>query len=213
MATKCWCYRQKNHGKFGIRPSMKYVPPLFMVALLALACNSPQYTPKPTGYNRIEFPAKKYQTFNSKSPYSFDFPVYANMYPDSADKQEPDWYNLTFPNFNARLHISYYRIASQQEFNTLMEDSRKLAFKHTVKATGIDEGIISLPEKKVYGVFYTIEGNTASAAQFYLTDSNKNYLRGALYFNEAPKIDSVLPVINFLRIDLDRMIQTFRWKN
>jgi gliding motility-associated lipoprotein GldD len=93
-----------------------------------------------------------------------------------------------------------------------MEDSRKLAFKHTVKATRIDEGIINIPKKKVYGVFYTIEGNTASAAQFYLTDSAKHYLRGALYFNEAPKIDSVLPIINFLRRDLDKMIQTFKWK-
>ena len=135
------------------------------------------------------------------------------MYPDSTDSSQPNWYNLTFPTFNARLHISYYPITTRKEFDILMEDSRKLAYKHTVKATGIDEGIINLPEKEVYGVFYTIEGNTASAAQFYLTDSNKNYLRGALYFNEAPKIDSVLPVINFLRKDLDQMIKTFHWKN
>lgn len=192
---------------------MKRIAPIFMLALCAFACNSPEYTPKPTGYNRIEFPVKKYQPFVSKSPYSFDFPVYANMYADSTDSSQPNWYNLTFPSFNARLHISYYPITSKKEFNVLMEDSRKLAYKHTVKATGIDEGIIKLPEKKVYGVFYTIEGNTASAAQFYLTDSNKNYLRGALYFNEAPKIDSVLPVINFIRKDLDQMIKTFRWKN
>ena len=192
---------------------MKRIAPIFMLALCALACNSPGYTPKPTSYNRIEFPVKKYRPFVSKSPYSFDFPVYANMYADSTDSSQPNWYNLTFPSFNARLHISYYPITSKKEFNVLMEDSRKLAYKHTVKATGIDEGIIKLPEKKVYGVFYTIEGNTASAAQFYLTDSNKNYLRGALYFNEAPKIDSVLPVINFIRKDLDQMIKTFRWKN
>jgi gliding motility-associated lipoprotein GldD len=193
---------------------MKAISSLFIMAILALACNSgADYTPKPIGYNRIEFPAKKYQPFISNSPYSFDFPVYANMYADSTDIHQPDWYNLTFGTFNARLHISYYHITSKKEFNVLMEDSRKLAFKHTVKATGIDEGIINLPKKKVYGVFYTIEGNTASAAQFYLTDSNKNYLRGALYFNEAPKIDSVLPVINFLRKDLDHMIKTFQWKN
>ena len=192
---------------------MKGTAPIFMLSLWALACNNPEYTPKPTAYNRIEFPSKKYKHFVSQSPYTFDFPVYANMYPDSTDSSQPNWYNLTFPTFNARLHISYYPITSRKEFNILMEDSRKLAYKHTVKATGIDEGIINLPKKEVYGVFYTIEGNTASAAQFYLTDSNKNYLRGALYFNEAPKIDSVLPVINFLRKDLDQMIKTFHWKN
>ncbi len=193
--------------------NMKNLALIVAIALLAAACNqTPDYTPKPTGYNRIEFPQKKYHAFISQSPYTFDFPAYAKMYVDSTDRQKPDWYNLTFPQFNARLHISYYHIASKQEFDNLMEDSRKLAFKHTVKATGIDEGIINIPENNVYGVFYTIEGNTASAAQFYLTDSSKHYLRGALYFNEAPKIDSVLPVINFLRRDLDKMIKTFKWK-
>ncbi|TAE38233.1 MAG: gliding motility lipoprotein GldD [Sphingobacteriales bacterium] len=192
---------------------MKYLFFLFNTSLLAIACNSnPDYSPKPSGYSRIEFPAKKYQTFLSQSPFTFDFPAYAKMYSDSTSRAKPDWYNLTFPQFNARLHISYYPITSKQEFDILMEDSRKLAFKHTVKATGIDEGIINIPEKKVYGIFYTIDGNTASAAQFYLTDSNKHYLRGALYFNEAPKIDSVLPVINFIRVDLDKMIKTFKWK-
>lgn len=192
---------------------MKNLALIFALAILALACNQTRdYTPKPTSYNRIEFPKKQYQPFISKSPYTFNFPTYAKMYADSTDRQQADWYNLTFPQFNARLHISYYHIASKQEFNNLMDDSRKLAFKHTVKATGIDEGMINIPEKKVYGIFYTIEGNTASAAQFYLTDSAKHYLRGALYFNEAPKIDSVLPVINFLRVDLDKMIKTFKWK-
>lgn len=192
---------------------MKYLFFLFSFALLTIACNNnPDYTPRPRGYSRIIFPEKKYQTFAQQSPYSFDFPVYAKMYADSTSRLRANWYNLTFPQFNARLHISYYPITSKQEFAILMEDSRKLAFKHTVKATGIDEGIINIPEKKVYGIFYTIDGNTASAAQFYLTDSNKHYLRGALYFNEAPKIDSVLPVINFIRVDLDKMIKTFKWK-
>jgi len=191
---------------------MKYLIVLFNLVLLTACNNTAEYTPKPSGYNRIEFPVKKYQPFSNSSPFSFDFPLYAKMYPDSTSRLKPNWYNLTFPQFNARLHISYYTIKSKQEFDMLMEDSRKLAFKHTVKATSIDEGVINIPEKKVYGIFYTIEGNTASAAQFYLTDSSKHYLRGALYFNEAPKIDSIAPIINFIRIDLDKMIKTFKWR-
>lgn len=186
---------------------------LLVITILGIACNTDTYTPKPMGFYRLEFPAKKYQTFKSNSPYSFEYPVYTQMYKDSSYNSKENWYNLAFNSFNARLHISYYPIKSKLEFNTLVEDSRKLAFKHTVKATSIDEGIIHIPENKVYGIFYTIEGNTASAAQFFLTDSNQHYLRGALYFNEAPKIDSVLPVINFIRKDLDRMIKTFKWKN
>ena len=94
-----------------------------------------------------------------------------------------------------------------------MEDSRKLAFKHTVKATGIDEGTIKIPRNNVYGIFYSIEGNTASSSQFILTDSTKNFLRGALYFNEKPQEDSIQPIVNFIKTDIDRMIKTLKWHN
>ena len=135
------------------------------------------------------------------------------MYLDSADGNQPNWYNLTYPQFNGRLHISYYQIKTKQEFNNLVEDSRKLAFKHTVKATGIDEGVISSPQNNVHGIYYTIDGNTASSTQFFLTDSTKNFLRGALYFNEKPQADSIEPVIKFIKTDIDKLIKTLKWKN
>ena len=134
------------------------------------------------------------------------------MYPDSSKNAKSNWYNLTFPAFNARLHISYYPIRSREDFIQLAEDSRKLAFKHTVKATGIDEALITNKQDKVYGIYYTISGNTASANQFFLTDSTSHYLRAALYFNEKPQQDSIQPVIDFIKKDMDKMIKTFKWK-
>lgn len=193
---------------------MKYLFFLLFITLFATACTqTADYAPKPRGYFRLEFPPKEYQTFDSNPNYSFAYPKYAKMYLDSLNGNQPNWYNLAFPQFNARLHISYYNISSTKEFNELVEDSRKLAFKHTVKATGIDEGLIEEKEHNVYGVFYAIEGNTASSTQFFLTDSNKNYLRAALYFNEKPQADSIQPVVSFLKKDLDQMIKTFKWKN
>ena len=192
---------------------MKYCFYLFCLALAISSCaNSSDYSPKPRGYFRIEYPKKNYQSFKENSHYSFDYPVYAKMYADSADDQRPNWYNLTFPQFNAQLHISYYEFNSKEEFNKLVEDARKLAFKHTVKATGIDEGRINIPEKKVFGIYYTITGNTASSTQFILTDSTKNFLRAALYFNEKPQEDSIQPIIDFIKVDIDRMIKTFKWQ-
>jgi gliding motility-associated lipoprotein GldD len=118
---------------------------------------------------------------------------------------------MAFPQYNSRLHISYQPISSQKVFDELVEDARKLAFKHTVKATAIDEAYISYPDRKVYGTLYTIKGNTASAIQFYLTDSSRNYLRAALYFNELPRQDSIQPVLDFIRKDIDVMIKSFKW--
>ena len=181
--------------------------------LFASCKSSSDYAPKPRGYFKIDFPKKHYTSFTNITPYSFDYPYYAKMYLDSTERGRPYWYNLTYPQFNARIHLSYYPINSEADFNELIEDSRKLAFKHTVKATGIDEGTIRIPENNVYGIYYTIAGNTASSTQFLLTDSTKNFLRGALYFNEKPQADSIQPVVDFIKKDIDRLIKTLRWKN
>ena len=60
-------------------------------------------------------------------------------------------------------------------------------------------------------MLYELEGNTASAVQFFLTDSTENYLRGALYFNVKTNRDSLQPVIDFLRIDINKFIKSFEW--
>lgn len=188
----------------------------FVLVLLTLisgctSCNH-DYSPKPRGYFRIEFPQKTYRYYTGPCPYTFQYPAYAEVVKDSSKDAQPCWQNIDFPRFNGKIHLSYHAVTSQKVFNELVEDSRTFAFKHTVKATGIDEGHISFPDRKVYGIYYNIEGNTASSVQFFLTDSTRNYLRGALYFNEAPRIDSIKPVLDFIKKDIDVMIRSFRWK-
>lgn len=193
---------------------MKHIFFICFLSIIIVSCSSSSdYAPKPRGYFKIDFPKKNYTSFTGLTPYTFDYPVYAKMYLDSTERGRPFWYNLTYPQFNARVHLSYYPINSKSDFNELVEDSRKLAFKHTVKATGIDEGTIKIPEHKVYGVYYTIAGNTASSTQFLLTDSTKNFLRGALYFNEKPQADSIQPVVDFIKADIDKMIKSLKWNN
>lgn len=180
--------------------------------LLFSACGN-DYSPKPRGYFRIEFPQKAYQKYDSVCPYTFDYPKYAKILKDESRDAKPCWNDLIFPQFNGRIHLSYQPITSEKVFNALTEDARTFAFKHTVKATAIDEGRISYPDRKVYGIYYSIKGNTASSIQFYLTDSTKHYLRGALYFNEAPRLDSIQPVLDFMEKDIDVLIKSFRWKS
>jgi gliding motility-associated lipoprotein GldD len=185
---------------------------LGMILLLA-ACAGDEYSPKPRGYYRIKLPKKVYRNFDQDCAYSFDYPVYADMLRDSSMDTRPCWYNLSFPQFNGRLHLTYYDVVSAGEFAGLVEDARTFAFKHTVKANAIDQKLINYPEKRVYGIYYAIEGNTASSVQFFLTDSVKHYFRAALYFNERPQYDSIQPVVDFIKKDIDRMIGTFKWKN
>jgi gliding motility-associated lipoprotein GldD len=202
----------------GIAPMRIYG--LILIALLLAACNgNHDYSPKPRGYYRIVFPKKEYQQFNGPYPFTFLYPKYAvienDKTPQTKDKKLINMQyllNMQFPQFKGTLHLSYESITSKQVFNELTEDARTFAFKHTVKATSIDQGIIRIPQNNVYGIYYTIDGNAASSAQFFLTDSTHNYIRGALYFNTEPKLDSIQPVLDFVKKDMNVMIKSFRWK-
>ncbi|GAC1303703.1 MAG: gliding motility lipoprotein GldD [Mucilaginibacter sp.] len=188
---------------------MIWIPALL---LFASCSGNHDYSPKPRGYFRIDFPKKEYQTYEGGCPFTFEYPKYAVIEPDKAAKAKPCWLNMQFPQFDGTLHLSYEHILSKKEFNELIEDAHKLSFKHTVKASSIDQGSIRYPDRKVYGIYYSIEGNAASSIQFYLTDSTRNYIRGALYFNTEPRLDSIQPVLTFVKKDVDMMIKSLRWK-
>lgn len=190
---------------------MKWLYALILTAFLA-GCGNHDYSPKPRGYFRIKFPAKAYQDYGGGCPFTFQYPAYARIEPDTKPDAKPCWINVQFPDFNGTLHLSYENIDSKAKFNELVEDARTFAFKHTVKATSIDQGMIAYPDRKVYGIYYTIDGNAASSAQFFLTDSTRHYIRAALYFRSEPRLDSIQPVLDFVKKDMDVMIHSFRWK-
>ncbi|MEI6455496.1 MAG: gliding motility lipoprotein GldD [bacterium] len=183
---------------------------LFLVTLLS-SCGS-DYVPKPRGYYRIDFPKHEYQVFDSSFPYTFEYPVYARILRDSSNISEPYWLNIVYPSFHAQLHLSYKGV--KNNLANYLEDARKLVNKHIPKANAILQREYLDPQHRVYGLVYDIKGSdAASTCQFYLTDSVTNFVRGALYFNLVPNNDSLSPVIDFLKTDLEHMIATFRWKN
>lgn len=192
---------------------MKYLYAIFGMLLL-LSCGSRErvHTPKPRGFFKIDFPQKTYQKYNDNAPFSFEYPSYAKVVQDSSKGASKYWKNVVFPQFKGRIHLSYQSIDNPKEFKELLEDAHSFAFKHTIRAESIDEAVISDKERNVYGVYYIIEGNPASWLQFYLTDSTHHYLRGALYFWDKPRIDSIKPVLDFVRSDVNRLIKTLKWK-
>jgi len=186
---------------------------ILALALLLLSsfCCKRHYTPKPSGYLRIDFPEKAYQIYNSSCPFTFEYPLYGIIIPDSSKISEPCWMNIEFPQFGGKIHISYKPV--RNNVNIYIEDSRTLAYKHTVKADAIRETLYTDDEKKVYGLLYEISGDAASSIQFYLTDSIRHFLRGSLYFNVQPNADSLAPVIDFFMEDIMHLVETLEWKN
>jgi gliding motility-associated lipoprotein GldD len=93
----------------------------------------------------------------------------------------------------------------------LIEDAYGFAAKHEMKASALRRTLVSDSLRKVYGIVYDIEGDAASNAQFFLTDSTNHFLRGALYFFNPPNPDSIAPVLSFVRGDINRIAQTLQW--
>jgi gliding motility-associated lipoprotein GldD len=184
---------------------------IWAILLLSLLCCKRHYTPKPAGYLRIDFPEKTYQIYNSSCPFTFEYPLYGKIIADTSRIAEPCWINIEFPSFGGKIHISYKPV--RNNVNVYIEDSRTLAYKHTVKADAISETLYTNDEKKVYGLLYQIKGDAASSVQFYLTDSTRHFLRGSLYFNVQPNADSLAPVIGFFMEDIMHLVETLEWKD
>ncbi|RYY40016.1 MAG: hypothetical protein EOO08_08155 [Chitinophagaceae bacterium] len=188
----------------------------FFLALIALAACNSDYTVKPRGYFRIELPKKQYQRFDRPGyPYTFEYPVYGQVLQDSMFFEEraenPYWINIDFPQLKGRIHISYKQIGPNK-FDSLVADAYELSYKqHTYKASAIDHKPFTTP-KGLEGVFVTLRGNTATGTQFFVTDSTRHFLRGALYFAATPNEDSLRPVAEFLRQDVEHLINTLEWR-
>jgi len=180
---------------------------VFLIIFIVFSCKE-DYTPKPKGFIRIDYPAKKYISYQASQGFRFEYPVYANITGDSSQKH-PDWLNIEFPQFDGKIYLSYRKIKCDP--GKYADKSRDLAYKHSIKAESINESIINIPEKKVFGIFYDIKGNAASAVQFFVTDSLMNFIRGSLYFNTQPNQDSLAPVIQFIRQDIDHFIKSLEW--
>lgn len=187
------------------------------LCLLLSACEEHVAVPKPRAYPRVFYPKKEYKPFDATyCHFTFDQPVYSTVQQDTSffGKRAGNdcWFNLDVPTLNAKIYCSYYPITGRARFDELMSDAFELAQKHNVKASYIEEITIHRPADHVHGIVFNIEGPAASSYQFFLTDSTSNFLRGALYFNTQTRPDSLAPVLDFMKKDVNRMVQTLRWK-
>ena len=184
----------------------------FAIAFVANSCDgNDNYLPKPRGYFRIDLPERSYSRVDTIERYSFECPDYALLTYDRYSPHEKNWVNIEMPQFKGSIHLTHKPVNGN--LGNYLEDVHTMLTKHLQKANGIRDSLIVNNEHQVYGLFIEMDGKgVATPMQFYLTDSTKNFVRGALYFNFLPNNDSMQPVINFIREDIDHMINTFEWK-
>jgi len=179
---------------------------LIVLILFFLVSCEDQRIPKPRGYARIELPETNYKTVESDQ-FSLQILEDADFI---IKTDKPNWSSIHYNSLDADLFFTYFK---NPDIQTVAEDARKTAFKHAIKADDIINMPFSIPEKQVYGVVYSIEGNAATPVIMLFTDSIDQFVHSALYFNCKPNADSLKPVIHFVRQDIQHIIETLEWKS
>jgi gliding motility-associated lipoprotein GldD len=179
------------------------------------ACNTP-YVSKKRGYYNIDLPQRQYQLFNDPTlPYSFEYPVYANIVQDTTyfdnNPENTFWRNIDFPMFKAKVFLSYKQVGGKalyklkqasgvykdtiaiNVFDKMVTDAFTLTNKNDVISNSIKDSVIKT-SNGIGGIFFKVGGNAATAKQFFLSDTTRHFLRGALYFDVTPNADSLKPV-------------------
>lgn len=179
---------------------------LFIILVLFFFACKKEIAPRPYGYFRVDLPTHEYIMFDSVVAYSFDISKHAFI-----NKKQVQNIDIYYPSIAGTIYCTYETFFPE-DFRKVSEESRTLAYKHVVRAEAITERVFINDTEKVYGILYDFKGNTASPVQFFLTDSVSQYFRGSLYFNARPNSDSIAPMMTFVREDIIRMIESFKWK-
>lgn len=185
------------------------------LAICIYACNSEEksdYQPKPTGFNRLDLPPHDYQLLKEGHPYSFEYSKAAIIQKDTFARAEPHWIIVYYPTLNTRIQFTYKPVNNDpKRLQNMMADAAKLAFHHDKKAYSISDKILTTKDGKK-AIIFELEGEVPSHYQFFVTDTTKHYLRGAMYLMTATENDSLRPVIDYMKADCRHILETLKWK-
>ena len=180
---------------------------LALLFLLIVSCGeSPQ--PKPSGFLALTYDTSSFEEVKVDCPFTFEKNRVAKV--DVKNPNRPCWINLSYPKMNAKIYLTYSPVSNN--LRELLIDAQKLPETHTIKADLIKASSYQNEKNNTSGNFYEVEGDAASQAQFYLTDSTSHFLTGAIYFDAKPNYDSILPAADYLKRDIRRLMETLKWK-
>jgi len=175
-----------------------------LLTLTLVSCKD-DVMPKPASFLRLDYPEATYANFEGNCPFSFQ------MNDAAIIKDEKNCgFAITYPKMKATIYLTYKPVNGDIE--KLLKDAQKLTYEHVIKADDILEQPYLNPEKKVYGMFYQVDGNAATNSQFYVTDSTKHFITGSVYFYAKPNFDSIMPAASYIKNDMRQLMETLKWK-
>lgn len=176
--------------------------------LLLVGC-AEEPTPRPRGYFRIDLPEQSYVSWADSSVMAAEIPTAARV--QRRIREGPaKWYDVRYSALRATVHLTWTPVDGA--LGELIEGAHVFKQTHESKAARIGSERVLRPEERVFGTLFKVEGDVASPFVFYLTDSTDNFLYGALYFDVRPNADSLAPVTERIRADMQHLATTLRWQ-
>lgn len=183
---------------------------------MTAACESEQIpTPRPHMYPKMVLPAPSYvNSTPAGCPFTVQIPTYSSIAKTDSrfagETIHPCWFDLKWSMINATLHCSYFSIGPERSLDKLIDDAFELASKHNVKAVYRKELVIENSFGHE-GLIFDITGPVASPYQFYITDTKDHFLRGSLYFDDKVEMDSIAPVLDYLKQDIAQLMASLKF--
>jgi len=190
------------------RVNIKIIVALFISAIFFVACSEKNETVKPLGEVRLEYPQAKYIQLEAKAPYGFKYSDFAYI----KEGKQKDWYIIHYPKMKANIFLTYFPVNSKQDLILKIKESERFVQEQTVKASFISPQVFEFPQKRVFGTLYELGGESAINLQFHATDSTSNFISGSVYFSTVPKADSIAPAVEYIKKDVQQLIETLTWR-
>jgi len=186
---------------------------IVLLSLIILSCGDDPI-PKPKAFLRLEYPEATYLKVESDLPFTFEKNIHAkdNVTIKKTGDNESYGLDIEYTPLKGTIYLTYKKV-NKDNLISYLRDAQNFTQKHTQKADEIIEQVYDNAERKVYGMFYEVGGNAASQSQFYVTDSIDHFLTGSLYFYAKPNYDSILPAADYLKKDIQHIMETLEWKN
>lgn len=189
---------------------------LMALCLPLVSCHSHNdEAPKPTAYLRIDLPAHAYTLCDTAAlPFTFERGALSRLqWKDNPDRSQDKWFTLEYPQYKGYVFLSYKRLHGPAELKAQVDTSYRFVEDNFHFSSGVDENRFMDQKHHLYGTTYHLKGqNVASTYQFWITDSNHHFLRGALYIDVTPNNDSLAPVLEYLQADMNHLMESVRWR-
>lgn len=177
---------------------------IIFLALIVFSCNNNVNLPKQKAYFAPEFEIPTYKKISLDCNYSFNINSQASI-----NNIKNCNYEIYYKNLNAKIFINQIVLSNSIE-KVLNTFNQKINENSRLSDQIIQSDYVNI-DKKIYSKLYSFVGNSPSNIQFYVTNQTDKFLTGSLFFETKPNYDSLFPYIDYIRNDIKKMVDSFRW--